>query len=75
MDPVVKSMLDVDRVRSETVTAIVDYLRYTASGYALMRSIKMNGASEALYGIAEKLEKNWQSVVLPRVSPMKAGDP
>lgn len=55
--------------REGTITAVVDYLRHTASGYALMRSIKANGARDALYGIADKLEKDWRSVLGSRVAP------
>jgi hypothetical protein len=55
-------------IQQKTIAAVVDYLRHCASGYALMRSVKANGARDALYGVAEKLEKSWQEVVLPRTS-------
>lgn len=61
-------------VGQETVTkglaarAIVDWLRHQASGYALLRSVKANGARDALYSAAAKLEKDWQEIVLPRTT-------
>ncbi len=57
-----------ERVQDETVSAIVDYLRHVASGYSLMRSVKANGARDALYGVAEKLERDWRQVVPPRTT-------
>jgi hypothetical protein len=54
-----------------TVAAIVDYLRHQASGYALLRSVKADAARDALYQVAERLEKDWQTVVLPRRSEPK----
>ena len=56
------------RGRKEAVDAIIDHLRHTASGYALLRSLKMGYASDALYEMAEKLESRWEEIVLPRVS-------
>ena len=60
------------RTQEETISAVVDYIRHQAAGYALLRSLKANGARDVLYQLADKLEKDWQTIVLPRAA--RAGD-
>jgi hypothetical protein len=67
----VLKMRDADE---KTVEAIVDYLRHVASGYALMRSVRANGAKDALYGVADKLEKNGREVLGPRLPSSQSSD-
>lgn len=66
-------LVEESECQEKTVAAVVEYLRHIASGYALMRSIKANGARDAVYGLAEKLEKDWKTIVLPRTTHPKPG--
>lgn len=60
-----------ERLESEneerTINAVVGYLRHLAGGYALVRSIKSNGARDALYAVASKLEKDYRSCLGSRL--------
>ncbi len=64
----------IEVARQEAIAGVVDYLRHVASGYALMRSIKANGARDALYGVADKLEKDWKAALGSRVAPLHKGE-
>ena len=76
------------RTQEETISAVVDYIRHQAAlepthnlfissnhkaGYP--RSLKANGARDALYQLADKLEKDWQTIVLPRSAHKKVAEP
>lgn len=64
-----RCMLDSAAADQEhAVRAVVDYLRHVASGYAIMRSIKANGARDALHGVAGKLEKDYRAELGSRLS-------
>lgn len=55
--------LDYPRI----IDAVVDWLRHTASGYGLLRSLKAKGARDALYHAAEKLEEDSRAVLGSRL--------
>jgi hypothetical protein len=51
------------------IEAVLNCLRHTASGYALLRTMRANGARDALYRMAEKLERDWGTIVRSRTTP------
>jgi hypothetical protein len=64
----------VEMGEKKAIEAVVDYLRHVASGFALMRSVKANGARDALYSVAAKLEKDYRACLGSRLAERGSGD-